>query len=115
MREQFSLPSRLMTGTVLVDLQGLPAMDTESRPMPGSVLLAIMALAILVLIAAVGMVGSIMNSGRVQITQPIAMGLGGLILIGMITGHRLAWQWGRVLGILAAILYTFIAIITVTD
>ena len=40
-----------------------------------------------------------------------------LILVGFIKGHKLAWQWGRVLGLLGACLYSavFIAIILNSD
>jgi hypothetical protein len=36
----------------------------------------------------------------------ISLLLGALILWGLVVGHRLAWQWGRILGLLAAILLT---------
>ena len=39
---------------------------------------------------------------------PVAVAL--LILIGIIKGHRLAWQWGRMLGLLGAVVLTFTAI-----
>ena len=39
---------------------------------------------------------------------PIAVAL--LILYGIVMGHRLAWQWGRLLGLLAAILLTLAAV-----
>jgi hypothetical protein len=40
----------------------------------------------------------------------VSLGLGILILWGMIVGHRLAWQWGRILGIIAAVLLTIGAV-----
>ncbi len=33
-----------------------------------------------------------------------------LILVGIMTGHRLAWQWGRLLGLVGGILLTLAAI-----
>ena len=39
---------------------------------------------------------------------PVAVAL--LILIGIVKGHRLAWQWGRLLGLLGAVVLTFTAI-----
>jgi len=36
--------------------------------------------------------------------------LSALILIGMCKGHRLAWQWGRILGLLGAILLLMITL-----
>lgn len=40
------------------------------------------------------------------------LGLGVLIVFGMVKGHRLAWQWGRLLGLVTAAL-VFISAITV--
>ncbi len=39
---------------------------------------------------------------------PIVVAL--LILVGIVKGHRLAWQWGRLLGLLGGILLTITAI-----
>jgi hypothetical protein len=41
----------------------------------------------------------------------ISIGLSALILWGMIVGQRLAWQWGRILGIVAAVLVSIGALL----
>jgi hypothetical protein len=49
--------------------------------------------------------------GRVSplsVLLPVAVAL--LILIGIIKGQRLAWQWGRLLGLLGAVVLTLTAI-----
>ncbi|MHC4482830.1 MAG: hypothetical protein ACYSW4_04710, partial [Planctomycetota bacterium] len=33
-----------------------------------------------------------------------------LILVGIINGHRLAWQWGRVLGLFSAVVLSLVAV-----
>jgi hypothetical protein len=51
--------------------------------------------------------------GRVSplsLLLPIAVAL--LILIGIIKGQRLAWQWGRLLGLVGAVLLTLLAVTT---
>jgi hypothetical protein len=39
---------------------------------------------------------------------PIAVAV--LILLGIVMGHRLAWQWGRLLGLLGGVLLTLAAV-----
>ena len=46
----------------------------------------------------------------VHIMLPIVAAV--LILVGIIKGHRLAWQWGRLLGLAAAIILTVAAVVT---
>jgi hypothetical protein len=46
----------------------------------------------------------------VDIMLPVLLAV--LILVGIIKGHHLAWQWGRLLGLAAAILLTVIAVVT---
>lgn len=56
------------------------------------------------------MAGLALLSGRVSllaILLPIAVAL--LILIGIIKGQRLAWQWGRLIGLFGAIILTLSA------
>src|SRR5262249_44259120 len=45
----------------------------------------------------------------------VSLSLGSLVWWGMIVGHRLAWQWGRVLGIIAAVILTLIGIVSLTS
>jgi predicted Zn finger-like uncharacterized protein len=92
------------------------------RPIPSSVVLAIAAMSVLLLLECglfvmvflagnlsefqvVGRVGQIVFSGV----------LGGLILWGLVVGHRLAWQWGRILGMLGAILFALVCVAAVTN
>ncbi|MDY0357679.1 MAG: hypothetical protein RBR19_17485 [Sedimentisphaerales bacterium] len=44
----------------------------------------------------------------VSIVLPVAVAV--LILIGIIAGQRLAWQWGRLLGLLGGIVLTMAAV-----
>jgi len=79
--------------------------------MPISIIVTITALAL--------MLGLNLALGILALTQDptsivrvaVSMGVGALILLGMIFGHRLAWQWGRILGILAGVLLTIGAVI----
>jgi hypothetical protein len=60
--------------------------------------------------ARIVMGGLALLHGRVSllaILLPIVVAL--LILIGIIKGHRLAWQWGRLVGLLGAIILTLSA------
>jgi hypothetical protein len=40
--------------------------------------------------------------------------IGGLIMWGLVAGHRLAWQWGRVFGILGGILWILAGILALS-
>jgi hypothetical protein len=44
----------------------------------------------------------------VSVLIPVAVAL--LILIGIVRGQRLAWQWGRLLGLLGGLILTFAAL-----
>ena len=79
-------------------------------PIPTSVRLTIAALIVLIALNLVGAIGAVVNP-RVLIPVGISLALQLLILWGLIVGHRLAWQWGRILGLLAALLFTFSAIV----
>ncbi|MBN1510303.1 MAG: hypothetical protein JW955_25875 [Sedimentisphaerales bacterium] len=48
------------------------------------------------------------NVSVVGIVLPVAVAL--LILIGILVGQRLAWQWGRLLGLLGGIILTLAAV-----
>ncbi len=37
-------------------------------------------------------------------------GISALILVGIIKGHKLAWQWGRILGLVGAIIMSLITV-----
>lgn len=50
-------------------------------------------------------------SGKVPIVSvTVPTGLGALILIGILMGHRLAWQWGRILGLFGGIVLSLLAV-----
>jgi hypothetical protein len=77
--------------------------------MNASILVAAISVGIMVF-ARLVMGGLALLSGRVpviSITLPIA--LAGLILAGIVTGQRLAWQWGRLLGLFGGILLSMAA------
>jgi len=85
----------------------------ERGPMPPSVILASVCTGGLLALAGIYLLGAAMTlvlaPKAVNTTGvlPTAMGsfvLSALIFLGMIMGHRLAWQWGRVLTILGSIL-----------
>jgi hypothetical protein len=85
--------------------------------MPGSVMAAIAALG-LMLALELGMHLLVLVIGNLQPAQlgqllgrlAFSVIVGGLILWGLIAGHRLAWQWGRVLGLLGALLMLLVGI-----
>jgi hypothetical protein len=74
------------------------------------IIVAIASVSIMI-VARIIMGGLALLSGRVLpllVLLPVAVAL--LILIGIIKGQRLAWQWGRLLGLLGAVVLTFSAI-----
>jgi len=89
--------------------------------MPGSVMAAIAALG-LMLALELGMHLLVLVIGNLQPAQlgqllgrlAFSVIVGGLILWGLIAGHRLAWQWGRVLGLLGALLMLLVGILAFT-
>lgn len=78
--------------------------------MPPSVIVAIVAVALIIAMNGVGSLGTIVSGAGLSIGDMIQLGvsclLSALILVGIIAGHRLAWQWGRLLAILVAVLST---------
>jgi hypothetical protein len=77
--------------------------------MNASILVAVISVAIMVL-ARLVMGGLAFLSGRVPIASiTIPIGLGILILVGIILGQRLAWQWGRLLGLFGGIVLSLAA------
>jgi len=78
--------------------------------MNASILVATISVGVMVL-ARLIMGGLIVLTGGTPILSiTIPVGLGILILIGIILGHRLAWQWGRLLGIFGGIVLTLTAV-----
>ena len=76
------------------------------------IVVAVVSVSIMI-IARIIMGGLALLSGQVSLLSiliPITLAF--LILAGIITRQRLAWQWGRMLGLLGAIVLTFSAIVT---
>lgn len=72
-----------------------------------SIIIAILLVSMMV-VARIIMGGLALLSGQVSLLSillPIVLGL--LILIGIIKGQRLAWQWGRLLGLFGGFVLTF--------
>ena len=78
--------------------------------MSGSVLVAAVAIGLMVFARMfMGVLGLL--AGRVSLAAvvlPVAVAL--LILYGIVMGQRLAWQWGRLLGLLGGIILTLAAV-----
>jgi hypothetical protein len=72
-------------------------------PIPASVIVAVAATSVTVLL---GLVMDLINLGKGGSSIEhlgTSTVIGGLILFGMVKGHRLAWQWGRIVGVLYVI------------
>jgi hypothetical protein len=80
--------------------------------MPPSVVTAVIALLVLFGVQAVLAVLAFASDRFSQedvLPRAVAqVAVGGLILWGTIAGHRLAWQWGRILTIIVAVLMTIV-------
>jgi hypothetical protein len=74
--------------------------------MPTSVLTAVIALGIMLTSEFVLAVFVLLREPEAEFRPFIGLLIGGLVLWGLIVGHRLAWQWGRILGVIAAVLLT---------
>ncbi|MBI3909541.1 MAG: hypothetical protein HY320_01240 [Armatimonadetes bacterium] len=79
--------------------------------MPRSVIVAITALVAFMLIGVVLWLPAWLTSGPAfpRFVVPIALEI--LLLWGFVVGHRLAWQWGRVLVFLGAVLLTIATVV----
>lgn len=73
--------------------------------MPMSVVIALVATGLMVLFSAVGGIGQI-SQGELPVSSIFSLAIGVIILLGIAKGHRLAYQWGRILVGLAAFFYT---------
>ena len=84
---------------------GLPELHGR---MPGSVLLATGCVGVMVGLTVVGLVAAVLGEEPgVQASSLVALVIGGLVLLGLVKRNRLARQWGRLLGLLFACLFTF--------
>ncbi|MHC4659208.1 MAG: hypothetical protein ACYS83_08535 [Planctomycetota bacterium] len=78
--------------------------------MKKSILVAAVSVGIMLLSRAV-MGGLALVSGTASVPGiliPLVVAV--LILVGIINGHRLAWQWGRVLGLFSAVVLSLVAV-----
>jgi hypothetical protein len=72
--------------------------------MPTSVRLTVVVLIVLLALNLIGGALSATQNPRALIPVGVQTALGALILWGLIAGHRLAWQWGRIVVLMAALL-----------
>jgi predicted Zn finger-like uncharacterized protein len=92
---------------------------SETGPMPTSVVLAIVATCVLLglelMLAVLSLAGAGLRREQriVALVWAIIAVISGLVLWGLIARHRLAWQWGRILAMLGAILMVIALIIVV--
>lgn len=93
------------------ELSGKPVYRPPDQvSMPLTVVIALVCVSIVAAINGLNFFGQL-RMGRVEWFAPSALTVSVLVLLGMISRHRLAFQWGRVLGVLGAILTTFLALI----
>ena len=84
--------------------QGPFAVAAPARgPMPTSVKVAVIATGVTVAFSFLSGVISLVNGAGSIGSLATNLVIGGLILAGMVRGHRLAWQWGRITGVLSLI------------
>jgi hypothetical protein len=69
-----------------------------------SIQVALAALLILITLNVAGTADALLTENKLYIGQGISLGVGALVLWGFAARHRLAWQWGRVLGLICAVL-----------
>jgi hypothetical protein len=81
------------------------APNQPNRNKPASVIVAIVALLVLLGVNSLGGLSQGIANRATLIQLGVTVVMGGLILWGLIVGHRLAWQWGRLIGILASLFY----------
>ncbi len=88
--------------------------EPKRGPMPPSVLLAVAGAALLAITNGAAALREFVH-GAPGPVQCVTAGIGVVVLIGLISGHRLAWQWGRVLVFLAAIVSFFGPIVLISQ
>lgn len=78
-------------------------------PAPPGVRVGIGALALFLLVRL-----AVVIQGRFTLTgyvlQGVSLFIGLLVLWGFVAGHRLAWQWGNLLALLGALLFSFVGV-----
>lgn len=93
-----------------------PAVDERAAPydgaslddprMPGSVIVALVSVAIVVLFNLLMVVGATVANQGLMVLYLVTLLIGVVVLIGLARRNRLAWQWGRIMGMLGAVLAT---------
>ena len=83
--------------------------------MKTSVIVALVSLGIIAAARVLMLLNTLLATGMISIQFLIPTILVVLGFIGIIKGYRLAWQWGRLLGILGAVLFTLFAVIYITE
>ena len=81
--------------------------------MKTSVIVALVSLGIIAAARVLMLLNTLLATGMISIQFFIPTILVVLGFIGIIKGYRIAWQWGRMLGLLGAILFSFIAIVSI--
>jgi predicted Zn finger-like uncharacterized protein len=115
-------PPRSRRGSRRDDSDDVDELADFNRGIPSSVILAIVAMGLLLCLEiGLGVMAFTQrdmteNQMVARLAQLIVGGIiGGLILWGLIAGHRLAWQWGRILGLLAAIFLLLGALLLLSE
>lgn len=81
--------------------------------MKNSIIVALVSLGIIAVARVLMFLNTFLATGMISTQFFIPTILVVLGFIGIIKGYRIAWQWGRLLGLLGAILFCFIAIVSV--
>ena len=74
----------------------------ERPPRPTSVTVATVAVGVLLGLSVLGALGNLAQGAVVPAVFQIL--IPGLVFAGVVKGHRLAWQWGRIVAMLSAVL-----------
>jgi hypothetical protein len=80
--------------------------DRPTGPMPGTVVAVIVLVSLFLLVE---LIAALAN----PVSAAIGIGISALILVGLVRRHALAWQWGMIMPILAALftLVTFLGVL----
>lgn len=81
--------------------ENLGAIERARAPMPGPVIAVVVLIGYYVAFVLVGAVSAVAASQMSAGTAAANVAVAVLVLLGMIFGHALAWQWGRVIPVLA--------------
>jgi hypothetical protein len=79
--------------------------------MSKSVAVAIVAVSIVFLERLIVGIAAVAAGTTSLLSVVLTAGISVLILAGIIIGHKLAWQWGRILGMLSAVMLSYATVI----